>query len=70
MPKYLEVKHILKILEKQGFFFVSQKGSHKKYRKKFKPKITVIIPVHNKELPLGTFKSILRQSKLDQKDFE
>ena len=70
MPKAYVLKLIIKILEKKGFFFISQKGSHAKYRKKGSPKITVIVPIHGKEVPYGTFRSILRQSNLVESDFK
>ena len=70
MPKLLSPSHIIKTLEKKGFVFISQKGSHAKYRKEGKETLTVIVPVHNKEIPTGTFRSILRQSKLTVEDFE
>ncbi|OGD65878.1 hypothetical protein A3F08_00105 [Candidatus Berkelbacteria bacterium RIFCSPHIGHO2_12_FULL_36_9] len=66
MPKLYSSKYIIKILEKHGFIFISQKGSHVKYRKKNQ---TVIIPSPKKEIPYGTFKSILRQAKLTEEDF-
>ena len=66
MPKPRPLKLIIKILEKQGFVFVSQRGSHAKYKK---GGLTVIVPKHSKEIPYGTFRSILRQSHLKEKDF-
>jgi len=69
MPKFYPSVHIEKILEKHGFFFVSQSGSHAKYRKLGDPTLTVIVPASKKEIPYGTFKSILRQSKLNEEDF-
>ena len=69
MPKLYSSRQILKVLESQGFIFVSQKGSHVKYRKDGKPALTVIIPADRKQVPAGTFKSILRQSRLNEKDF-
>jgi predicted RNA binding protein YcfA (HicA-like mRNA interferase family) len=52
-------------------FFVSQKGSHAKYRTVHADNTaTVIVPTPRKEIPIGTFRSIVRQSKLDIKDFE
>lgn len=62
MPKLFSSKEIIKILEQQGFIFVSQKGSHAKYRK---GPNTAIVPVPRKEIPIGTFRSIVRQSGLD-----
>lgn len=70
MPKPFLLKHVLVILAAHGFFFVSQNGSHAKYRKLGKPTLTVIVPIHKKEIPFGTFRSICRQSGLDQTVFE
>jgi predicted RNA binding protein YcfA (HicA-like mRNA interferase family) len=70
MPKLYSSVTIIKVLEKKGFTFVSQKGSHIKYRKQGSPILTVIIPAGRKEIPTGTFRSILKQSNLVQKDFE
>ena len=57
---------IIKILLKNGFVFVSQKGSHCKYSNRYK---TVIVPHPRQEIPSGTFSSILRQSGLTKSDF-
>lgn len=54
----------------RGFHFVSQRGSHIKYRKEGNPTLTVIVPAERKQIPVGTFNSIVRQSGLDKKDFE
>ena len=51
---------------KYGFVEVSQKGSHVKYKNKNR---VVIIPHPKKEIPRGTFASILRQSGLQKEDF-
>jgi predicted RNA binding protein YcfA (HicA-like mRNA interferase family) len=70
MPKPYSIRLILKVLESKGFFFVSKTGSHAKYRKDNKPPLTVIVPNHGKEIPYGTFRSILRQSGLSESDFK
>lgn len=69
MPKLYSSNKIIKVLEKQGFVFISQKGSHAKYRKYGIVILTVIIPADKKEIPFGTFKSILRQSQLTDNNF-
>ncbi len=69
MPKLLPSKAVIKVLESKGFVFISQKGSHIKYRKHGSIVLTVIIPANKKEIPYGTFRSIVRQAKLDEKDF-
>jgi len=70
MPKPVSLKVILKVLEIKGFFFVSQKGSHAKYRNSSDPVRTVIVPIHGREIPYGTFRSILRQANLTEEDSE
>ncbi len=67
MSRLYSSQHILKVLQKNGFIQVGQKGSHKKLRKGDK---TVIVPDPKKEVPMGTFYSILRQSGLKKEDFE
>jgi predicted RNA binding protein YcfA (HicA-like mRNA interferase family) len=57
-------------LERAGFAFVSQRGSHVKYRKTGSPARTVIVPASRKEIPRGTFRSIVRQSGLSEAAFK
>ena len=70
MPKQYSLRFIIKVLESNGFFFVSQSGSHAKYRKINGMILTVIIPIHGKDVKYGTFKSILRQAGLIEDDFK
>ncbi|HAI74416.1 MAG TPA: type II toxin-antitoxin system HicA family toxin [Candidatus Moranbacteria bacterium] len=69
MLKCYSSSEIIKVLQKKGFVFISQKGSHAKFRKISSPPLTVIIPTSKKEIPFGTFKSILRQAGLSEDDF-
>jgi len=70
MPKLYSSNQTLLVLYKHGFLFISQKGSHIKLRKIIKGKVfTVIIPDNKKEIPIGTFASIVRQSDLKKEDF-
>ena len=66
MSKLLSSEQIIKILLKSGFQFVSQRGSHQKYQK---VGFTVIVPSPRKEIPIGTFRSIVRQAGLSINDF-
>ena len=66
MSKLPSSKQIIKTLIRNGFVFISQRGSHVKYRKGER---TVIVPSPRKEIPFGTFRSILRQSGLDENNF-
>lgn len=66
MPKLYSSREIIAVLQKHGFRYISQKGSHVKFR--FRNR-TVIVPANRKEVPNGTFRSILRQSQLAELDF-
>ena len=61
----LPPQKIIKTLEKRGFKFVSQKGSHLKY---VKGKYIVIIPNHD-EVAKGTLKSILTMAHIELDEF-
>ncbi len=68
MPRLYSSKEIEKILIDTGFEFKSQKGSHAKFKNR-SGKI-VILPMNKKEIPIGTFRSILRQADISLKEFE
>jgi len=61
---------ISRVLEKNGFQVIRQKGSHRVLQKKLNSgTITVPIPMH-KDLKPGTLASIIRQSRLSKDLFE
>lgn len=61
---------VCKILTKEGFAKVRQRGSHCVMQRKLgKTTITVPVPMH-KELRAGTLASIIRQSGVDASLFE
>ncbi len=70
MPRPIDLKTITKVLKHNGFFFVSQKGSHAKFRKRGTPTRTVIVKMSKKQVPHGTFQSILLHSGLKESDFQ
>jgi len=71
MPKPYPVRVVVKVLLAKGFICVSQTGSHAKYRKSSGgTTLTAIVPIHEKEVRHGTFRSILRQAKLKEEDFK
>lgn len=69
MPKLLSSRQVIKVLENNNFVFISQKGSHLKFRKSGAKNKTVIVPANKKEIPIGTLYSIIRQSFLLKEDF-
>ena len=60
MPPVLKPEQVIKVLEANGFVFVKQRGSHRKYKKDGR---SVIVPMHY-ELAHGTLRSILEQAGL------
>ena len=67
MPKRLSSIEIIRTLETHGFRFISQRGSHCKY-KDSTGRIT-IVPHPKKEVPIGTTRAIIRQSGLRPEQF-
>lgn len=65
----LRPKECLRALEKAGFYIDHQTGSHVRLFQRTKPGLRVTIPMHNKDLPPGTLKSILRQANLSIEEF-
>ena len=61
----LPPKEVIQALNKFGFEFVSQRGSHMKYTNGNR---TVIVPNHT-EIAKGTLKSILTMADISLDDF-
>ncbi|MGD1003108.1 MAG: type II toxin-antitoxin system HicA family toxin [Minisyncoccia bacterium] len=65
MHKVFSSKEIVAVLLREGFIFISQKGSHAKFRKRGSGgAVTTIVPMGKDEIPPGTLRSIIRQSNL------
>jgi predicted RNA binding protein YcfA (HicA-like mRNA interferase family) len=65
----LNASEVIKILEYHGFIFISQRGSHPKWRNQGAGK-QVIVPYHKgKELPIGTLRSIIDGSGIPENEF-
>jgi predicted RNA binding protein YcfA (HicA-like mRNA interferase family) len=62
-------KEMLRLLEKRGFFVHRSSGSHHVLKHPERPELRVVVPVHgNRDLPIGTLRSILRQADLTPED--
>ncbi len=57
----LTAREVIRVLEKIGFCFVRQRGSHKIF---IKGDLMVVIPFHKKDLRPGTLKSIIKQANV------
>jgi len=68
MPKVKRhtAKEFIKLLENDGWYEVSQSGSHRKYKHDVKPGV-VIIPMHGGNLKIGTQNNIMKQAGLKQR---
>ena len=62
----MNYKEIIRLIEKDGWYCIRQKGSHKQYKHKTK-KGLVTIAVHrlSDEIPKGTLNSIIKQAKIN-----
>ncbi len=71
MPKPHSFREIVSVLLRAGFELVSQKGSHGKFKyEKSSAMRIVIVPLAKREIPYGTFRSIVRQSGLSEDEFK
>jgi predicted RNA binding protein YcfA (HicA-like mRNA interferase family) len=65
----LRAKEVLRALLSAGFYIHHQTGSHARLKSHTKPELRVTIPIHNKELPPKTLKSIIRQAAYSAEEF-
>ncbi|MFP4471302.1 MAG: type II toxin-antitoxin system HicA family toxin [Bacteroidales bacterium] len=62
-------KSLIRILLRKGFVLDRTKGSHHIYIHHSTGQ-RVVIPMHNKDLPKGTFWSILKQADISKEELE
>ena len=68
MPKLpvVKPKEVIRALERAGFIFERQKGSHRLYNKEAH---SVTVAYHNKSIKPKTLSHIIKQSGLGLEDF-
>lgn len=64
----MKVRDVLKLLHADGWFQVSQKGSHRQFRHDTKPGKVTVAGRPGVDIPVGTLKEILRQAGLEGED--
>jgi predicted RNA binding protein YcfA (HicA-like mRNA interferase family) len=71
MPKLpvLNGREVLRVLLKAGFYIHHQSGSHARLFHSQRPELHVTIPIHKKDLPEKTLKSILKQADIKEVEF-
>jgi predicted RNA binding protein YcfA (HicA-like mRNA interferase family) len=60
---------VVAALQRSGFEIVRTKGSHCFLRHRADPTRNTVVPVHRRDLPLGTLRAILRQAGLSIDEF-
>ncbi|MFN5168344.1 MAG: type II toxin-antitoxin system HicA family toxin [Cyclobacteriaceae bacterium] len=58
----MKPKELIRLLEKEGFVFVRQSGSHAIFRKPGHK--LIVVPIHSRDIPTGTLRSILKDAGL------
>ena len=60
----MKVKELLKLLEKDGWYLVRTRGSHRQFKHENKPGTVTVAGKPSTEMPKGTLNAILKQSGL------
>ncbi len=60
----MKVSEMIKLLEEDGWYLVSIKGSHRQFKHQIKTGRVTIAGKPSDDLAAGTFNSILKQAKL------
>lgn len=60
----MKFREIVRLIEKDGWVQVAQKGSHRQFRHSVKPGRVTVAGKPNDDVPPGIRKSILRQAGL------
>ena len=63
----LTPKDIVRILKQKGFFLDRSRGSHQVWLHPVSHK-RAIVPMHNKDIPIGTLHAILKQAGIDKSE--
>ena len=58
----MKPRELIKLLNKNGYVFVRQSGSHAIYKKPSKK--IIVVPIHSKDIPTGTLRSILKDAEI------
>ena len=60
----MKVRDVIKMLEKDGWYVVRTKGSHRQFKHSIKKGLVTIAGKSNHDLASGTLNSILKQAGL------
>jgi predicted RNA binding protein YcfA (HicA-like mRNA interferase family) len=65
----LRPQEVVRALNRAGFTVHRIKGSHHHLRHPDDARLKVSVPVHNRDLPVGTLRAIIRQAGLTVEEF-
>ena len=66
VPLGMNVREVLKLLQKDGWVLVRTKGSHRQFKHPTKPGTVTVAGKPSLEMPRGTLNSILKQAGLKE----
>ena len=62
----MKVRDVIRLIENDGWVQIGQKGSHRQFRHPTKVGKVTVAGKMSDDIPIGTFKNILRQAGLDK----
>ena len=65
----LKGSEVIRALLNGGFFIHHQRGSHARLFHRDRTELRVTVPIHSKDLPEKTLRSILKQADLTDEEF-
>jgi predicted RNA binding protein YcfA (HicA-like mRNA interferase family) len=63
----VKVREVIRLIETDGWFLVTTKGSHRQYKHAVKPGRVTIAGKPSDDMAPGTFNSVLKQAGLKEK---
>jgi len=64
----MKVREVIKHIEADGWYLVSTRGDHKKYKHPMKRGIVIVSGQLGLDMPIGTLRSVFRQAQLEWED--
>ncbi|OGS34701.1 MAG: addiction module toxin, HicA family [Elusimicrobia bacterium RIFOXYB2_FULL_49_7] len=63
-----KVREVIRLIEKDGWYLVATKGSHRQYKHPIKPGRVTIAGNTGHDMAAGTYNSVLKQAQLKGED--